>query len=65
MPSESRKKEKMLPFVAVRDTESLLNYSDHFPFALPVDPSSTRLAFMRSFEIYFGVKCFLCCVSSL
>ena len=20
---------------------------------------------MRSFEIYFGVKCFLCCVSSL
>ena len=65
MPSETRKKGKILPFVAVRDTESLLNYSDTFPFALLVDPSSTRLAFMRSFEIYVGVKCFLCCVSSL
>ena len=61
MPSETRKKGKMFPFVAVRDTESLLNYSQIISFRI----ASFRLAFMRSFEIYFGVKCFLCCVSSL
>ena len=58
MPSEKREKcSRLLQWHWIA--------AELFPFVLLVDSSNTRLAFLRSFEIYFDVKCFLCCVSPM